>query len=592
MHKLTFRLVALAGSAREALSMGFAADRVRMCELAAWQLVSASNLVLLALTLGLLVRTAASGRATTVWSVALAIVVSVGFLASIGVTRAGSRLVDRAASRFDAELIEDVSGASLATLERPEFAGAVLMVRLQMNALGESVSLLLVAIGAIAQTALVVIVLAILDPLLAGFAVFAVVALWCVRKGDAVRLTAFVDSMADRRRASELATLVTDIRHSDELRLADESLLRREHDSAWMAAASFMNQCDVKGVAIATLGRIAAVVGYIVALAMLVDDSSAALPNLVTAIVLVVLINQRLWAGLDLYSRALRSLDVVDQYRKVRNLAREGRDEQSSRLVAGETDLLRFRQVGFTYSGSVEPAIVDLDLDFIPGQVVAVMGENGAGKSTLVKLILGLYEPRSGVIEGGATSTTDDDWWRRVVACFQDHARLEFSLQDAVGAGDLEGVSSDEAVFRALGRAGGSRLVSTVGLDTLIGSSVDGRELSGGEWQKVALARSLIRPSPSVRVLDEPTSSLDPQAEQAFLSRLVELCRSEAAVDGSVTLLITHRSGIARQCDRVVVMSGGSVVEAGVPDVLLQRRGSYWRLFEAEARGYREESGP
>jgi ATP-binding cassette subfamily B protein len=226
-----------------------------------------------------------------------------------------------------------------------------------------------------------------------------------------------------------------------------------------------------------------------------------------------------------------------------------------------------------------------LDLTIEAGRSLAIVGLNGAGKTTLVKLLARLYEPGSGRILVDGRPLTDFDvqtWRRRVAAIFQDFVHYDLPVRDNVGFGAVELLHDDAKVRSALDRAGALALVEELpqGLETTLSRSyADGAELSGGQWQRIAIARALmaVEGGASVLVLDEPTANLDVRAEAAFFDRFLELTR------GLTTILISHRFSTVRRADRIVVLEHGRVIEDGTHAELLALRGRYAELFHLQA---------
>jgi ATP-binding cassette, subfamily B, bacterial len=252
--------------------------------------------------------------------------------------------------------------------------------------------------------------------------------------------------------------------------------------------------------------------------------------------------------------------------------------------------------VGFSYPGRDEESLSGISLSFAAGSTVAIVGENGAGKSTLIKILAGMYPPRSGQITvDGIDLTTIDpvEWRRQVTGAFQDFLRLNMSIGDGVGVGDLPRIGEIDIVGGAIDRAGASALLETMpgGLGTLLGAYVGGRSLSGGEWQRLALARGLMRASPLLIVLDEPTASLDAPTEAALFARYREAARRLGQDNGAVTILVSHRFSTVHMADQIVVMENGRVKEVGPHKVLMAAGGLYAELYELQARGYRPSLG-
>ena len=268
----------------------------------------------------------------------------------------------------------------------------------------------------------------------------------------------------------------------------------------------------------------------------------------------------------------------------------EGRvaHEQPAELGTASADgtpreSIRFDGVVFGYDE--RPVLRSLDLTIEAGQSLAIVGLNGAGKTTLVKLLARLYEPQSGRIVVDGRPLTDYDvraWRRRVAAIFQDFVRYELSARDNVGFGAVELLHDDDKVRSALDRAGALEIVERLpnGLDTTLSRAYDdGAELSGGQWQRIAIARALmaVEGGAGVLVLDEPTANLDVRAEAAFFDRFLELTR------GLTTILISHRFSTVRRADRIVVLEHGRVVEDGTHEQLLELDGRYAELFHLQA---------
>ncbi|MXX13539.1 MAG: ABC transporter ATP-binding protein [Gemmatimonadetes bacterium] len=243
------------------------------------------------------------------------------------------------------------------------------------------------------------------------------------------------------------------------------------------------------------------------------------------------------------------------------------------------------RDITFTYPSRTDPVVKNVTLQIQAGEKIAIVGENGAGKTTLVKLLIGLYAPDSGeiyMVDGDIEKRSPEEVQSRVAAVFQDYAKFDLKLRENIGFGQLDAMSDDTRLYAAAHRADILDIHSDLsdGWDGYLGRKFGDRDLSGGQWQKVALGRAYLKDADLV-VLDEPTSALDPKAELALFERFVDLTENRTA------LMISHRLGAARLADRVIVMKDGQIIESDSHRELLKLNGEYARLFSAQAQWYR-----
>lgn len=251
-------------------------------------------------------------------------------------------------------------------------------------------------------------------------------------------------------------------------------------------------------------------------------------------------------------------------------------------------DGLEVKNLRFRYPEATDDVLQDINFHVRPGEVISIVGVNGAGKSTLIKLLLGLYQPADGTIRYDGMNVKSIEPEQIALNCasvFQDFARFRRPVREELVPGPQNYHIDDETLWHVINAVGLQERFQTLsgGLDTFLDPSLgeegEGAELSGGEWQKVALARALIR-NPQVLVLDEPTAALDPQAEVELYRQFVELA------SGRMTFLISHRIGSARLADRILVLDAGRIVEDGTHDALLANNGRYAQFFRAQARWY------
>jgi ATP-binding cassette subfamily B protein len=255
-------------------------------------------------------------------------------------------------------------------------------------------------------------------------------------------------------------------------------------------------------------------------------------------------------------------------------------------IPGGSIEGIEFENVTFTYPGGTGPAVENLNLKINKGELIALVGENGAGKSTLVKLLLRFYDVQQGAIRVGGIDVREMDpekYRSRIGVLFQDYATYELTVRENVLMGWPYGDVNDEKVMKALRDSRSEWLVKKMpnGLDSKVGRLFEGgHDLSGGEWQRLALARIMYRDA-DIWILDEPTSSLDPEAEAAIFAELKENLK------GRIGIVISHRFSTVRIADRIAVVDDGHIKELGTHRELITANKRYAHLFELQAAGYR-----
>jgi len=271
----------------------------------------------------------------------------------------------------------------------------------------------------------------------------------------------------------------------------------------------------------------------------------------------------------------------------------EERAAATTRTVVDKTEhvpTIRFEDVSFAYAGTDRPVLRHLDLDLVAGESVAIVGENGAGKTTLLKLLAGFYQPTAGriVVDGHDLADLDPAQWRRRLAViFQEFVHFELSAFENVALADPGRPDALVHARAAAVAAGADQIIEGLpkGWDTVLSRAfTDGADLSGGQWQRIALARALYgaRVGGQVLILDEPTASLDVQAEVALFDQLL------THAQGCTAIVVSHRFSTVRRADRIVVLADGQVVEDGPHADLHSSGGIYTRLFDLQAERFRE----
>lgn len=248
---------------------------------------------------------------------------------------------------------------------------------------------------------------------------------------------------------------------------------------------------------------------------------------------------------------------------------------------------IRFENVGFRYPGKDAWAVRGIELSIAKGESMALVGENGAGKTTLIKLLTRLYEPTEGriLLDGvDLRAWPEDELRSRIAVVFQDFNQYQLRVRENVGFGSVDHMDQDARIREAVERGGAEPVIAALpgGLEAPLGRWFqEGSELSGGQWQKIALARAFMRSQADILILDEPTAALDAEAEYAVFARFRELAR------GRTTIVISHRFPTVRMASRIIVLERGTIVESGSHDELVRARGRYAHMFELQAEGYR-----
>jgi ATP-binding cassette subfamily B protein len=308
-----------------------------------------------------------------------------------------------------------------------------------------------------------------------------------------------------------------------------------------------------------TVGDFSLFVGGIVQ----IQNQFTGLLNSVTGIYESLLYMRNLFEFLELPSR---NLDAGDEWR-------------------GPIDAIEFDRVSFRYPLTDRDVLTDVSFAVRKGEALALVGENGAGKTTVVKLVTHMFEPTGGrILLNGidAARFSPRSVQREMSIIFQDYGQYQMTARENIGISRTDALADDEAIQRAGDRSGAADVVSELPeqYETMLGRLFPGgRQLSGGQWQRLALGRLYFRPA-SVQIFDEPTAALDAIAEASMIDRLREYGRDR------ITLLISHRFSTVRMAERIVVLHAGAVVEAGNHAELLARGGMYATLFNLQARGY------
>ncbi|MBY8847867.1 ABC transporter ATP-binding protein [Saccharothrix longispora] len=507
-------------------------------------------------------------------------------------------LAELAELDFDERVVEVSNGsAGIEHHERAEHADTWTVLRQEGRQFRTGLEALLNGVGLLLAVVLTAVLLAGRNPLLLLLPVAAVPPLLAGRAAERVIDRARTATAEPTRAALNLFHLATSARLAGELRVSRvQGELRARHGRLWAEATRGLWRAQLTATCLRAAGQVVFAVAYVAGVLLVVRDAMAGrrgVGDVVLVIVLAAQVNQQVATAVSLLQDLQR---MAGAYRRLTEVtASVAADDPAPRRGSPPRRLhdgITLDGVAFTYPGTDVPVLHRVDLHLPAGATVAVVGGNGAGKSTLVKLLCGFYRPSEGqvLVDGADLHGMPVDGWRaRIAAGFQDFVRYEFPVQEVVGLGDLPRVSSEPAVLAALDRADAAGVPADLpdGLRTHLGKSyADGAELSGGQWQKLALGRALMREEPLLLVLDEPTSALDPEAEHALFQRYAEHAKRVAARTGGITVFVSHRFSTVRSADLIVVVEDGRVVETGDHAALTAAGGLYAELFALQAKAY------
>jgi ATP-binding cassette subfamily B protein len=481
--------------------------------------------------------------------------------------------------------------------QRAEYADRVAVLEQELGQIQDGFYAVLMLSSLAVAIVMTGVLLALMNPLLLLLPLVAFPPLIAGRRAQLIVDRAREETAADTRLAMHLFRLATAAGPAKELRVFRlQGEIRRRHRELWEKTTRTLWRAQIRAMALRTAGQLAFAAGYVAGVLLVVSDAiggQRSVGDVVMAITLAAQVNQQVSAAVSLLhdlqriARAFNRFEWLEAYVAERE-PKTADQPVPERLVEG----IRFENVAFRYPGTDRTVLEGVNLDLPAGSTVAIVGENGAGKSTLVKLLCRFYEPTAGHItaDGADLSRIPLDAWRtRVATGFQDFVRFEFVARRTVGVGDLPFVDDQPAVEAALERAHAGDVVGRLedGLLTQLGKSyAEGTELSGGQWQKLALGRAMMRELPLVLILDEPTSALDAEGEHALFERYAEGARRVGQATGGVTVLVSHRFSTVRMADLIVVVADGRVVEAGPHAQLMRNRGLYADLYDLQASAY------
>ncbi|GHA47854.1 ABC transporter [Streptomyces spiroverticillatus] len=507
-----------------------------------------------------------------------------GALAQAAARASAARLGPRCAREADVRVLQAAAAVEYAAYEHPGFEDELEAAGKGADSARDLVDDAQNLISALAQMCAAVAVLSVLHPALVGLLLLAALPRgWAAVEAARTEHTTARATLSDSRLRSVLRNYATDRNTAAEIRTCHMGPFlhtqytqvadRLEAESLTAALRSLRIQ--LTGDALSTL----ALLGTWAALAVLVATGGVDLAAAGTALFALRTSNAALTGMMRAAARLFRTSLFLDDWVNFLHAAHAHRARRGQHEIPEDgPNVISARSLTFTYPGTSRPAVDNVDLDLKRGEVVALVGENGSGKTTLVHLLTGLYlpDPGAGSVRWDGIDLAEanpETVWARIAMVPQDYTRWPLRARENITLGTPR-PEGDTAVLAAAEAAGADTVLAQLpdGLDTSLARSWwGGHDLSGGQWQRIALARAFHRQG-TVRVLDEPTAALDARAEHQVFSRLKAL----SATNGT-TLFITHRLANARTADRIIVMNHGRIAETGTYNELLHQDGGLFQ---------------
>ncbi|MEU6259177.1 ABC transporter ATP-binding protein [Streptomyces sp. NPDC047043] len=511
-------------------------------------------------------------------------------------------LAETVAVRLDERFLRNVTRISrLDELESAENADRTAVLRGGADLAATYTWRLLDVVATVLRLAVVLALLGTVAPAMTTLLAALVPVLWLQRRGQARVSRSVRDSGSDTRLSEHLYTLLTEPGPGVEIKVTGVGpRLRELAGAAWYRLTRRQERARYTAATLSLLGWTVFTAVYAVALLATVDAVTAgrARPG---DVLLVVTLAASLCAqtenAVTTLQRHLPGVHYLDAFRHLEGRAASDDGQGTVPVPRRLHDGIVVQNLTFTHPGAATPVLHGIDLHLAAGSTVALVGEHGAGKTTLVKLLCRLYEPT-----GGGVSVDDrpldgipaQDWWARTTANFQDYARFAFLAREAVGVGDPAALDNLPRIERAVQRGDARHVVDRLpaGLETQLGATFAGVELSGGQWQRVALSRAFMPQNPLLFVLDEPAAALDPRSEHDLHQRQMRVAKELARRWGTVSLVVSHRFSTVQMADHIVVLHHGRIAEQGSHHELLARDGMYAELYRLQADGYRPDLPP
>jgi ATP-binding cassette subfamily B protein len=478
--------------------------------------------------------------------------------------------------------------------ERPEYADRIALLKNQTNYISGFLPALGDGLALAGRVAITAVLLAGVHPALLLLPLLALPSVWAGTRAERLTNDANVATAEAGRLEAHLFGLATTASPAKEVRifgLGPQLAGRRQR--AWDDITDVVARAQLRAGLMRTAGWLPFAGGYLAAVGLAqaaANRGDATAGDVLLVMVLAGQVNGQVAQMLQLATRSATAVRVLGHLFWLEDHARDAiartTPAEPAPVPADLSHGIDLHGVTFRYGG--DDVLRDVTLHLKAGSTVAIVGENGAGKTSLVKLLCRFYEPTAGSINVDGVDLRRFDvaeWRRRLSGGFQDFARVELTLQESVGIGDIAWVDDPVAVDGALARVGADL---PVGLDQQLGQQwLGGVDLSEGQWQKVAMARAMMRADPLLLLLDEPTSGLDAHAEHRLYELFAGVAAETAARTGAIALFVSHRFSTVRMADLIVVLERGRVVEQGDHASLMAAGGLYRELYDIQSKAYR-----
>jgi ATP-binding cassette, subfamily B, bacterial len=530
------------------------------------------------------------------------------------------QLIDRIGlTDVDSGIISDICGIEgLGHLERTDYLDRVTVLRNSAYGLMDSLWAMLQSVAGVGQVFLTLLLLDSVSPWLLILLVFAVIPLWFDQRGRLGVARAETASAENFRLQRHLFSMATSASAGQEIRVSGSAAeLAARQAKAWNAAIRVRTRAAVAAALWRAGGWAVFVAGFAAGLALVVWRAAhghGSVGDVVLTITVANSLRNAVYVTVTRSTAAAGYRRLLDPFLWLRSYAARERALESSGVRAPSSARLKsgitLSGLSYAYPGASRDAVSSVSVDLPAGSVVAVVGEYGSGKTTLVKLLCKFYRPSAGTITVDGTDLADIDtasWRSRISVVFQDFGRYSTTFRETVllgggllgdgpndgglfGSDPNDGGLEDDpgAVTRAVLAADAADLVTGLpdGLDTELGTEFGGTGLSEGQWQKTALARACLRPTPVLFVLDEPTASLDAPSEHAIFAHYMARARDIGRDHGAITVIVSHRFSTVSGADLILVMDAGRLAETGSHDELLAADGRYAELYRIQATAY------